>query len=167
MPWPLFPNPSLSSRTRDQFVIRDAPAAHYGLRNNSGSLAIFAAIPRAKVKQTPAAVRGNFMSVNFFPSAAPSDAKHWPFSGTARVSHARESSELIPCIRRQIPGIALAHSDPRNGLFVFFRHFFGFSVMKTPTEIVPAGLPWLDNSGQYIAHSGRFRTRSQICVMTP
>jgi hypothetical protein len=37
--------------------------------------------------------------------------------------------------------------------------------MKTPPEIVPAGLPWLDNSGQYIAHSGRFRMRSPICVM--
>jgi hypothetical protein len=38
--------------------------------------------------------------------------------------------------------------------------------MKTPPEIVPAGLPWLDNSGQYIAPSGRFR-RVLICVMAP
>ena len=37
--------------------------------------------------------------------------------------------------------------------------------MKTPPKIVPAGLPWLDNSGQYIAHSGRFHKRSPICVM--
>ncbi|MFZ2076653.1 MAG: hypothetical protein WAV38_08395, partial [Xanthobacteraceae bacterium] len=53
----------------------------------------------------------------------------------------------------------------KTGLFVFFRHSFGFSVMKTPPEIVPAGLPWLDNSGQHIAHSGRFRMRVPICVM--
>jgi hypothetical protein len=38
-----------------------------------------------------------------------------------------------------------------------FWHSLGFSVMKTPPEIVQAGLPWLDNSGQYTAHSGRFR----------
>jgi hypothetical protein len=36
-----------------------------------------------------------------FPSAAPSETTHWPFSGTARVSQAKRPSELIPCIRRQ------------------------------------------------------------------
>ena len=58
-----------------------------------------------------------------FPSAAPSDAKHWPFSGIARVSHAREPSELIPCIRRQIPGIALADSDPQKWALRFLSAF--------------------------------------------
>src|ERR1700720_2465720 len=58
-----------------------------------------------------------------FPSAAPSDAKHWPFSGIARVSQARESFELIPCIRRQIPGIALADSDPQNRALRFLSAF--------------------------------------------
>ena len=55
---------------------------------------------------------GQFPPNLFSPSAAPSDAKHWPFSGTASVSHARELSELIPCTRRQIPGIALAEATP-------------------------------------------------------
>ena len=53
--------------------------------------------------------------------------------------------------------------------------------MKTPPEIVRAGLPWLDNSGQYIAHSGRsvsvlqfeavvlflLRLRIEIWLMSP
>jgi hypothetical protein len=53
-------------------------------------------------------VENEIVTANFsFPSAVPSDAKHWPFLDIARVSQAKSSSEIIPCIRLQIRERAL------------------------------------------------------------
>ena len=66
------------------------------------------------------AVRGNFMSVNFFPSGAPYHARDWPFSDISCVSRANRS-ELIPCIRLQIREIALTAPNPQRWARRFFR----------------------------------------------
>ena len=57
------------------------------------------------------------------PSAARSDATHWPFSCTVRVSQAKRPSEPIRCIQRQTRGRALTVGNPQMRSRPFFPAF--------------------------------------------
>jgi hypothetical protein len=81
--------------------------------------------PNVKAK-APAAVRGNFMCLNFFPSGSHMHARDWPFSNITCVSRAHRS-ELIPCIRLRIREIALTAENPQR----WARRFFPSALILT------------------------------------
>src|SRR6516225_3594653 len=58
-----------------------------------------------------------------FPSAAPSDATHWPFSCTARASQAKRPSELTPCIQPQTRERVSTDCDPQRRFHYLFSAF--------------------------------------------
>ena len=91
-----------------------------------------------------------------FPSAAPSDARRWPLSCTARVSQAKRPSELIRCIRRQTRGRALTVRNRQRRSRYLLSAFSSTSVLwELPVKLLRTDLPWLDGSCQSIAHSGQ------------